>query len=111
MNESICEFFRSLLLSGPGISFKEKPIARHTAVSYCAKFRFALKEAYSKELLAEESPWMEIIRKYSLLLVTFPHFENKIARKINSKKVKNVGAYLLLKIQIVSHFLIPAKSL
>ncbi|MDB5152305.1 MAG: site-specific integrase [Mucilaginibacter sp.] len=54
LNESICEGFRSYLLSGPGISFREKPIARNTAVSYFAKFRSALKEAYSKGLLAED---------------------------------------------------------
>jgi integrase len=54
LNESICEGFRSYLLSSPGISFREKPIARNTAVSYFAKFRSALKEAYSKGLLAED---------------------------------------------------------
>jgi integrase len=54
LNESICEGFRSYLLSGPGISFREKPIARNTAVSYFAKFRSALKEAFSKGLLAED---------------------------------------------------------
>jgi integrase len=54
LNESICEGFRSYLLSGPGISFREKPISRNTAVSYFAKFRSALKEAYSKGLLAED---------------------------------------------------------
>ena len=54
VNESICEGFRSYLLSGPGISFREKPIARNTAVNYFAKFRSALKEAFSKGLLAED---------------------------------------------------------
>jgi len=54
LNESMCEGFRSYLLSGPGINFREKPIARNTAVSYFAKFRSALKEAYSKGLLAED---------------------------------------------------------
>jgi integrase len=53
LNESICEGFRSYLLGGPGISFREKPISRNTAVSYFAKFRSALKEAFSKGLLAE----------------------------------------------------------
>ncbi|MDB5287671.1 MAG: site-specific integrase [Mucilaginibacter sp.] len=53
LNESICEGFRSYLLSGPGINFREKPISRNTAVSYFAKFRSALKEAFGKGLLAE----------------------------------------------------------
>jgi hypothetical protein len=54
LNESICEGFRSYLLSGPGISFREKSISRNTAVSYFAKFRSALKEAFSKGLQAED---------------------------------------------------------
>ena len=54
LNESMCDGFRSYLLNGPGISFREKPIARNTAVSYFAKFRSALKEAFSKGLLAED---------------------------------------------------------
>lgn len=54
LNESICEGFRSYLLSGLGISLREKPISRNTAVSYFAKFRSALKEAFSKGLLAED---------------------------------------------------------
>lgn len=31
LNESICEGFRSYLLSGSGIRFREKPISRNTA--------------------------------------------------------------------------------
>jgi len=54
LNESMCEGFRSYLLSGPGISFREKQISRNTAVSYFAKFRSALKEAFSKGLLSED---------------------------------------------------------
>jgi integrase len=54
LNESICEGFRSYLLSGPKIGMREKPISRNTAVSYFAKFRSALKEAFSKGLLAED---------------------------------------------------------
>src|ERR1041385_4509811 len=54
LDESLCEGFRSYLLSGPGISAREKPIDRNTAVSYFAKFRSALKEAHSKGLLTED---------------------------------------------------------
>lgn len=54
LDESICEGFRSYLLNRPGISAREKPIERNTAVSYFAKFRSALKEAFSKGLLAED---------------------------------------------------------
>ena len=54
LNESICEGFRSYLLSSPGISIREKSISRNTAVSYFAKFRSALKEAFSKGLFAED---------------------------------------------------------
>jgi integrase len=54
LNEALCEGFRAYLLNGPGISFRERPISRNTAVSYFAKFRLALKEAHSKGLLAED---------------------------------------------------------
>jgi len=54
LNESICEGFRSYLLSRPGISLREKPITRNTASNYFAKFRSALKEAFSKGLLTED---------------------------------------------------------
>jgi len=54
LDESICEGFRFYLLNRPGISAREKPIDRNTAVSYFAKFRSALKEAYSKGLFAED---------------------------------------------------------
>jgi integrase len=54
LNETICEGFRSYLLSSPGISFREKPITRNTAANYFAKFRSALKEAFSKGLLTED---------------------------------------------------------
>ncbi len=54
LNESICEGFRSYLLSSPGISIREKSISRNTAVSYFAKFRSDLKEAFSKGLFAED---------------------------------------------------------
>lgn len=54
LDESVCEGFRSYLLNRPGISAREKPIDRNTAVSYFAKFRSALKEAFSKGLLTED---------------------------------------------------------
>ncbi|MDB5155216.1 MAG: site-specific integrase [Mucilaginibacter sp.] len=54
LNESLSEGFRSYLLSSPGISSREKPITRNTASNYFAKFRSALKEAFSKGLLTED---------------------------------------------------------
>jgi integrase len=54
LTESVCMGFRSYLLNGPAISSREKPISRNTAGSYFAKFRSALKEAFSKGLLTED---------------------------------------------------------
>ena len=41
-------------MTGPGISFRNKPITRNTAANYFAKFPSALKEAFSKGLLAQD---------------------------------------------------------
>jgi len=54
LDESVCDAFRSYLLDSPGISLRNKPITRNTAANYFAKFRSALREAFSKGLITED---------------------------------------------------------
>lgn len=47
LNDFLCEDYKNFLLGGPGISRRGKPIGRNTAVNYFAKFRSALRKAFS----------------------------------------------------------------
>ncbi len=52
INETFCEEYSDYLLSAPGIGRTGRKIAKNTAVSYFAKFKTVLKEAYKKGLLS-----------------------------------------------------------
>ncbi|HVW94344.1 MAG TPA: site-specific integrase [Mucilaginibacter sp.] len=52
MDEFLCTDYRHFLLSGPGIGRRGRPIITNTAVSYFAKFRSALQQAYKQGLLS-----------------------------------------------------------
>ena len=52
INETFCEEYADYLLSAPGIGRRGRKISKNTAVSYFAKFRATLKEAYRKGFLA-----------------------------------------------------------
>lgn len=54
VDEFFCIDYRNFLLSGPGISRRGKPIKTNTAVSYFAKFRSSLKQAYKQGLLTTD---------------------------------------------------------
>ncbi len=51
LNDYLCEDYKHFLLSEPGISRRGKAISRNTAVSYFAKFRTVLKEAFKRGLI------------------------------------------------------------
>lgn len=51
LDEFLCEDYKNFMLSGPGISRRERPISRNTAANYFAKFRNALKRAYKQGLI------------------------------------------------------------
>lgn len=51
VDEFFCLDYKNFLLSGPGISRRGRPISTNTAVSYFAKFRSSLKQAYKQGLL------------------------------------------------------------
>ena len=52
INETFCEEFADYLLSAPGIGRTGRKISINTAVSYFAKFKATLKEAYKKGFLS-----------------------------------------------------------
>lgn len=54
VDEFFCTDYKNFLLSGPGISRRGTSIATNTAVSYFAKFRSSLKQAYKQGLLATD---------------------------------------------------------
>jgi integrase len=54
LDEFFCVDYRNFLLSGPGIGRKGRPIITNTAVSYFAKFRSSLKQAYKQSLLTTD---------------------------------------------------------
>jgi integrase len=51
LDEFFCVDYRNFLLSGPGIGRRGRPIITNTAVSYFAKFRSSLQQAYKQGLL------------------------------------------------------------
>lgn len=51
LNDFFCEDYKNFLLSGPGISRREKAISKNTAVNYFAKFRSVLKEVFKRGLI------------------------------------------------------------
>ncbi|WP_084680271.1 site-specific integrase [Chryseobacterium luteum] len=51
LNETFCEEYADFLLSAPGIGRAKRKIKTNTAVSYFAKFKSTLKEAYKKRFL------------------------------------------------------------
>ncbi|RLJ75080.1 site-specific integrase [Pedobacter alluvionis] len=51
LNETFCEEYADFLLSSPGIGRAKRKIKTNTAVSYFAKFKSTLKEAYKKRFL------------------------------------------------------------
>jgi integrase len=51
LNETFCEEYADFLLSAPGIGRNKKKIGTNTAVSYFAKFKSTLKEAYKRRFL------------------------------------------------------------
>lgn len=51
LNETFCEEYAEFLLSSPGIGRAKRKIRKNTAVSYFAKFKSTLKEAYKKRFL------------------------------------------------------------
>lgn len=51
LNETFGEEYADFLLSGPGIGRIKRKISRNTAVSYFAKYRATLKEAFKKGFL------------------------------------------------------------
>ena len=51
LDEFFCVDYKNFLLSGPGIGRRGKTIATNTAVSYFAKFRSSLQQAYKQSLL------------------------------------------------------------
>ncbi len=51
LDEFFCTDYRHFLLSGPGIGRRGRGITTNTAVSYFAKFRSALQQAYKQGLL------------------------------------------------------------
>ncbi|MBW8523868.1 site-specific integrase [Chryseobacterium chendengshani] len=51
LNETFCEEYADFLLSSPGIGRAQRKIKTNTAVSYFAKFKSTLKEAYKKRYL------------------------------------------------------------
>ncbi|WP_316740633.1 site-specific integrase [Pedobacter antarcticus] len=51
LNDFLCEDYKHFLLSGPGISRREKAISKNTAVNYFAKFRSVLKEVFKRGLI------------------------------------------------------------
>jgi len=52
INETFCEEYADYLLSAPSIGRTGRKIAKNTAVSYFAKFKTTLKEAFKKGLLS-----------------------------------------------------------
>lgn len=54
LNETLCEEYADYLLSAPGIGRAKRKIKTNTAVSYFAKFKSTLKEAYKKGLLTSD---------------------------------------------------------
>ena len=51
LNETFCEEYADFLLSSPGIGRAKRKIKTNTAVSYFAKFKKTLKEAFKKRYL------------------------------------------------------------
>lgn len=54
VNEFFCNDFRNFLLSQPAIGNRGRRISTNTAVSYFAKFRSSLQQAYKKGLLSTD---------------------------------------------------------
>ncbi|MDB5287367.1 MAG: site-specific integrase [Mucilaginibacter sp.] len=54
LDEFFCVDYRNFLLSGPGIGRRGKAIITNTAVSYFAKFRSSLQQAYKQALLTAD---------------------------------------------------------
>ena len=54
IDDFFCEDYKKFLLSGPALSKRKKKITTNTAVSYFAKFRSCLRQAYKQGLLTTD---------------------------------------------------------
>lgn len=52
VNETLAEEYADYLLSAPALGYRSRPISQNTAVSYFAKFRATLKQAFKKRLFS-----------------------------------------------------------
>ncbi|WP_118975801.1 site-specific integrase [Taibaiella koreensis] len=92
INETLCEEYADYLLSAPALGRSKKPISINTAVSYFAKFKATLKQAFKKgffpvnlgeiiDSLTPQDTHREFLFQDELQLLADAHCESELIKR------------------------------